>query len=71
MWIEEETLQGHTDWVRDVSYAPSIGMPKTYLASASQVREIRREFLLMAGQNGYYMESEWTWTTVAETTLET
>jgi hypothetical protein len=36
-WIEEETLQGHSDWVRDVAYAPSIGMPKTYLASASQV----------------------------------
>lgn len=36
-WVEEETLQGHTDWVRDVSFAPSIGMPKTYLASASQV----------------------------------
>jgi protein transport protein SEC13 len=36
-WVEEETLQGHTDWVRDVAYAPSIGMPKTYLASASQV----------------------------------
>ena len=36
-WIEEETLQGHTDWVRDVAFAPSIGMSKTYLASASQV----------------------------------
>jgi hypothetical protein len=36
-WIEEEILQGHTDWVRDVAYAPSIGMSKTYLASASQV----------------------------------
>jgi len=37
-WVEEESLQGHTDWVRDVAYAPSIGMPKTYLASASQAR---------------------------------
>ena len=36
-WIEEEILQGHSDWVRDVAFAPSIGMPKTYLASASQV----------------------------------
>jgi protein transport protein SEC13 len=36
-WVEEHTLQGHTDWVRDVAFAPSIGMPKTYLASASQV----------------------------------
>ena len=31
-------MQGHSDWVRDVAYAPSIGMPKTYLASASQVQ---------------------------------
>jgi len=37
IWVEEETLQGHTDWVRDVAFAPSIGMPKTYLASGSQV----------------------------------
>ena len=31
-------MQGHSDWVRDVAYAPSIGMPKTYLASASQAQ---------------------------------
>jgi WD40 repeat protein len=37
IWVEEEVLQGHTDWVRDVAFAPSIGMPKTYLASGSQV----------------------------------
>ena len=35
------TLQGHTDWVRDVAFAPSIGMPKTYLASGSQVDPLK------------------------------
>lgn len=34
-YIEEATLEGHSDWVRDVAWAPSI-LPKTYIASASQ-----------------------------------
>ena len=47
-WIEEEILQGHSDWVRDVAYAPSMGMPKTYLASASQVfRRVSAMCMLM------------------------
>jgi WD40 repeat protein len=37
-WKEEETLDGHADWVRDVAWAPNIGLPKSYLASCSQVR---------------------------------
>lgn len=41
IWAEETTLQGHTDWVRDVAFAPSIGMPKTYLASGSQVSALK------------------------------
>jgi protein transport protein SEC13 len=36
-WELEETLQGHTDWVRDVAWASNVGLPKSYLASASQV----------------------------------
>lgn len=36
-WVEEETLDGHSDWVRDVAWAPNVGLPRTYLASASQV----------------------------------
>ncbi len=35
--MEEETLEGHTDWVRDVAWAPNIGLPRSYIASASQV----------------------------------
>jgi protein transport protein SEC13 len=38
-WIEEETLEGHTDWVRDVAWAPNIGLPRSYIATASQVRK--------------------------------
>ena len=30
-------MEGHTDWVRDVAWAPNVGLPRTYLASASQV----------------------------------
>lgn len=33
----EEELQGHTDWVRDVAWAPNIGLPGEYIATASQV----------------------------------
>lgn len=36
-WAEEETLEGHTDWVRDVAWAPNIGLPRSYIATASQV----------------------------------
>ena len=34
----EHVLQGHSDWVRDVAWAPSVGVGKAYLASAGQVR---------------------------------
>ncbi|MCJ1373187.1 GTPase-activating protein S13 [Loxospora ochrophaea] len=34
------TLTGHTDWVRDVSWAPTI-LSKSYIASASQDKTVR------------------------------
>lgn len=37
-WILEETLDGHTDWVRDVAWAPNVGLPKSYIASCGQDR---------------------------------
>ena len=37
-WVEEDVLEGHTDWVRDVAWAPNIGLPRSYIATASQVR---------------------------------
>ena len=37
-WVEEDVLDGHADWVRDVAWAPNIGLPRSYIATASQVR---------------------------------
>ena len=39
-WVEEARLEGHSDWVRDVSWSPSIGTTKLYLASCSQDRRV-------------------------------
>lgn len=39
-WAEEETLEGHTDWVRDVAWAPNIGLPRSYIATASQDKTV-------------------------------
>ncbi|KDQ58034.1 hypothetical protein JAAARDRAFT_34850 [Jaapia argillacea MUCL 33604] len=39
-WVEEEVLEGHTDWVRDVAWAPSIGLPRSYIATASQDKTV-------------------------------
>ncbi|KAI8846613.1 WD40-repeat-containing domain protein [Chytridium lagenaria] len=44
MWKEDAALEGHTDWVRDVSWAPSVGLPASYIASASQARGLRSPF---------------------------
>ncbi|XP_041348333.1 protein SEC13 homolog [Gigantopelta aegis] len=35
-WVEDQKLEGHSDWVRDVAWAPSIGLPKSIIASCSQ-----------------------------------
>ncbi|QRV81011.1 transporter protein Sec13 [Ceratobasidium sp. AG-Ba] len=39
-WVEEEVLKGHVDWVRDVAWAPNIGLPRSYIATASQDRTV-------------------------------
>lgn len=39
-WIEEVKLEGHSDWVRDVAWAPSIGLPRSVIASCSQDRRV-------------------------------
>jgi protein transport protein SEC13 len=36
-WSEEDVIKGHEDWVRDVAWAPNIGLPGMHIASASQV----------------------------------
>ncbi|KAJ1679881.1 GTPase-activating protein S13 [Spiromyces aspiralis] len=35
-----KTLSGHQDWVRDVAFAPNIGLPRMYLASCSQDKTV-------------------------------
>lgn len=39
-WVEEQKLEAHSDWVRDTAWAPSTGLPKTYIASCSQDRRV-------------------------------
>lgn len=39
-WVEERSLEGHSDWVRDVAWAPSIGLSKWYIASCSQDKKV-------------------------------
>ena len=39
-WVEEEVLEGHQDWVRDVAWAPNIGLPRSYIATASQDKTV-------------------------------
>lgn len=39
-WEEEYVLDGHTDWIRDVAWAPSIGLTATHLASCSQDKTV-------------------------------
>ncbi|KAJ2715973.1 GTPase-activating protein S13 [Coemansia spiralis] len=47
------TLEGHSDWVRDVAFAPNIGLPRTYLASCSQDKNVYIWTLdALAAQNG-------------------
>jgi len=35
-WKLEQKLEAHSDWVRDVAWAPNIGLPSTTIASCSQ-----------------------------------
>jgi len=40
LWKEEKSLQGHSDWVRDVAWAQTIGIPSSTIASCSQDRQV-------------------------------
>ena len=37
-WAEEAKLEAHSDWVRDVAWAPAVGVDRALIASCSQVR---------------------------------
>ena len=38
--LEREPLTGHTDWIRDVAWSPTV-LQKSYIASASQDKTVR------------------------------
>lgn len=39
-WVEECRLEAHSDWVRDVAWAPNVGLPRSQIASCSQDRRV-------------------------------
>ncbi|KAJ1550352.1 GTPase-activating protein S13, partial [Nowakowskiella sp. JEL0078] len=39
-WKEDKVLEGHTDWVRDVCWAPNTGLPNSDLATCSQDKTV-------------------------------
>lgn len=39
-WQCDDTLQTHSDWVRDVAWSPNVGLSKQYIASASQDKTV-------------------------------
>jgi len=36
IWEQESVLEGHTDWVRDVAWAPNVGLPGSTISSGGQ-----------------------------------
>ena len=40
-WEEEEKLEAHSDWVRDVAWAPNVGLPISTIATCSQVQYVQ------------------------------
>lgn len=55
-WKEEKILETHSDWVRDVAWAPSIGLSKWYIASCSQDKKVII-WTNELGPNGHEWES--------------
>jgi len=47
-WVEENKLEAHSDWVRDIAWAPSIGLPRSIIASCSQDRRV----IIWSSDNG-------------------
>mmetsp|Transcript_13096 Transcript_13096/g.15812 ORF Transcript_13096/g.15812 Transcript_13096/m.15812 type:complete len:309 (+) Transcript_13096:115-1041(+) len=39
-WRIEAVLEGHTDWVRDASWAPNVGLPMSTIASCGQDEKV-------------------------------
>lgn len=39
-WVKEDDLVGHNDWIRDVAWAPNIGLPEEQIASCSTDKQV-------------------------------
>jgi len=39
-WVEEQRLEAHSDWVRDVAWAPSMGLSRSVIGSCSQDKQV-------------------------------
>jgi len=39
-WFEEQKLEAHSDWVRDVAWAPSVGLCRNVIGSCSQDKQV-------------------------------
>lgn len=39
-WEQEDVLKFHTDWIRDVAWAPNIGLPEEQIATCSTDRSV-------------------------------
>ncbi|XP_063216387.1 protein SEC13 homolog [Bacillus rossius redtenbacheri] len=39
-WVEAAKLELHSDWVRDVAWAPNVGLPRDTIATCSQDRRV-------------------------------
>jgi len=51
-WTEEKSLSGHKGWVRDVAWAPNIGLPFPTIASCSQDGEV----IIWRAENGKWKD---------------
>jgi WD40 repeat protein len=50
-WENEASLTSHTDWVRDVAWAPNLGLPYSTIASAGQDGQVR-SLVALQGHGG-------------------
>ena len=55
-WVTEEKLEAHTDWVRDVAWCPSVGLPISRIASCSQVMSVTIATTTSGGVNETSLE---------------
>merc|ERR1712007_163380 len=61
-WERDDDLSGHEDWVRDVAWAPNIGLPEEQIASCSTDKRV---IIWSRSLNNDGEQSEGSWKPVA------